>query len=414
MAKISGVPSLSAIELRTQNSYFLFQVIQVFLVTTISSSASSAIPQIIKRPEAATNLLAESLPTAANFYVSFMILQGLSVAASTMVQLVGLIVYRVLGAILDTTPRKQWTRWSSLTGVGWGTVFPIYTNICVIALTYAVIAPLVLLFATIGLGLLYFAYRYNFLFVYNVNIDTKGLVYPRALYQTMTGVYLAEICLIGLFAIAKAIGPLILQIVFLIATILFHVTLNDAVSPLLHYLPKNLQVEEEALLSLESGTQSPHPVDSKSSDPSGRRLSAHHDSHPYSGTQPISRTEAEEAADVPSASPAPKKPANFLSRFLSPDTYENYSELRKRLPLKEAPEVRYQPEDERDAYFHPAVKSEPMEIWVPRDEGGVSRQECQHTGRVNGISDEGAVVEQGKVKWIEGVMPPGWRENVVY
>ena len=43
-----------------------------------------------------------------------------------------------------------------------------------------------------SLGLVYFAYRYNFLFVYNTQVDTKGLAYPRAWKQTLTGVYLAE------------------------------------------------------------------------------------------------------------------------------------------------------------------------------------------------------------------------------
>ena len=51
--------------------------------------------------------------------------------------------------------------------------FPIYTNLFVIAICYAVVAPLVLGFAAIGLYLFYFAYRYNFMFVSNSNIDVS-------------------------------------------------------------------------------------------------------------------------------------------------------------------------------------------------------------------------------------------------
>ncbi len=50
-----------------------------------------------------------------------------------------------------------------------------------IAITYGAIAPLVLGFAAIGLYLFYFAYRYNLLYVSNADIDTKGMIYPRAL-----------------------------------------------------------------------------------------------------------------------------------------------------------------------------------------------------------------------------------------
>ena len=132
MAKLGGVPSTSRVELRTQNFYFLFQVIQVFLVTTVASSASASAAQIAKNPASATSLLATQLPTASNFYISYFVLQGLTISAGGVLQIVGLILFRVLGKLLDSTPRKMYKRWSSLSGLGWGTVFPIYTNLTVI------------------------------------------------------------------------------------------------------------------------------------------------------------------------------------------------------------------------------------------------------------------------------------------
>ncbi|KAL8964621.1 MAG: hypothetical protein Q9183_004328, partial [Haloplaca sp. 2 TL-2023] len=42
MAKVAGAPSLGAVELKVQNYYFAFQVIQVFLVTTLTSAASAS------------------------------------------------------------------------------------------------------------------------------------------------------------------------------------------------------------------------------------------------------------------------------------------------------------------------------------------------------------------------------------
>lgn len=143
MARIAGEPSLSNVELRVQNSYFLFQVIQVFLVTTLSSGAAAAISDIKDNPASAASLLATSLPKASNFYIAFFILQGLSISAGQLVQIAGLVLYKVLGFFLDNTPRKMWRRWGGLSGLGWGTVFPVYTNLAVIAITYSIIAPLV-------------------------------------------------------------------------------------------------------------------------------------------------------------------------------------------------------------------------------------------------------------------------------
>ena len=132
MAKFGGVPTSAAVELRTQNFYFGFQVVQVFLVTTISSTASSAVGEIIKKPESAASLLAQSIPKVSNFYISYFILQGLTFSAAALLQMTGLIVSKILGKLLDNTPRKMYKRWSTLAGLGWGTVLPVVSNLCVI------------------------------------------------------------------------------------------------------------------------------------------------------------------------------------------------------------------------------------------------------------------------------------------
>lgn len=132
MAKFAGKPTLSSVELRVQNSYFCFQVIQVFLVTTLSSGAASAGVKIFKNPGEAPNLLAQSLPTASNFYISFAILQGLTISSRAVAQLIGVILFNILGKFIDSTPRKMYKRFVTLSGLGWGTVFPIYTLITVI------------------------------------------------------------------------------------------------------------------------------------------------------------------------------------------------------------------------------------------------------------------------------------------
>ena len=105
MAKISGEATLAGVEYKVQNTYYAFQVIQVFLVATLSSGAATAGAQIANNPSSAASLLANSLPTASNFYLSYFVLQGLGIASSTLVAIVGLILFVLLGKILDKTPR---------------------------------------------------------------------------------------------------------------------------------------------------------------------------------------------------------------------------------------------------------------------------------------------------------------------
>ncbi|KAL1953900.1 hypothetical protein VTO42DRAFT_2052 [Malbranchea cinnamomea] len=411
MAKLGGVPTTAAVELRTQNFYFGFQVVQVFLVTTLSSAASSAVAAIINEPMKAPELLAEKLPRASNFYIAYFILQGLTFSSGALLQIAGLILTKILGKLLDNTPRKLYKRWASLSGMKWGTVLPVVTNLCVIATAYATIAPLVLGFAAIGLYLFYFAYRYNMLYVTNAEIDTKGMIYPRALQQTLVGVYLLMVCMIGLFAIGagasrESLGPLILMVVCLVFSIIYHYSLNEAITPLLNYLPKNLEAEEESLLAQEAESR---VAGDNTVGPSGgveAVFSADPGADPEKGL-PINGS----SASVDSNKPKP----NFIVKFFRPDLYADYHTLRQLVPCDFA-EITYDPEVERDAYYPPAIGAAAPLLWIPRDKGGVSRQEVAHTSKVIPITDEDAYIDDnGKITWNkEKGVPPIYEEKIYY
>ncbi|KAJ5488837.1 hypothetical protein N7539_003727 [Penicillium diatomitis] len=420
MAKLSGEPSLAAVELQVQNTFFAFQVVQVFLVVTLSSAATSVVTSIINDPTSAPKLLANKLPHASNFYISYIILQGLSFSSGALLQIVGLIVGKILGTLLDKTPRKMYNRWSSLAGLGWGTVYPGVTLLAVIAIVYSCIAPLVMGFATIGLYLFYFAYRYNLLYVSNGDIDCQGRNYVRALQQLTVGCYLLMGCLIGLFAIGVgsahiALGPLILMIIFLVFIVLYHVSLNAAMEPLLNYLPRNLEHEEEALLAQDRKHLA---VDESASDRVGDSSASKLNngaSHADSGVGTINDTSAEKGiADGPLPTQQEKQP-NFITRWLRPDKYDSYAYLRQYVPSAVDPPA-YSPEVERNAYYHPATVAQTPLIWIPRDPAGVSRQEVAHTSRVTACSDEDAWLdEKAKIQWnVESGRPPIFEEKPEY
>lgn len=131
-ARLGGDPTLSAVEYSMQNSYFWFYVIQVFLVTTLSNGALKAAAQIYKNPTSVVMLLADSLPASSNFYLSYIALQGLGVVSQLLLQVVSLLLYLILGRLLDGTPRAMFKRWISLSNPGMGSVYPIYTTMFII------------------------------------------------------------------------------------------------------------------------------------------------------------------------------------------------------------------------------------------------------------------------------------------
>lgn len=94
---------------------------------------------------------------------------------------------------------------------------------------------------------MYFVYKYNMIYSYDSDVDTHGLLYPHALLHLIVGLYMAEICLVGLFGLHTAFGPLILMVLFMVFTIMVHVSLNDALGPLLNNLPRTLALQDQSL-----------------------------------------------------------------------------------------------------------------------------------------------------------------------
>lgn len=275
------------------------------------------------------------------------------------------------------------------------------------AISYACIAPLVLGFAAIGLLLFYLGYRYNFIYVFSIRYDTKGLMYARALQQLFVGVYLAQLCMIGLFAIklansTKLLGPLILMIILLIFTVLYHISLNAAIQPLLLFLPKTLETEERRLLTAEMPDEEDVENDATNDTPptpppksSSVGSAATKESRSSSVDSPTSYKT--EKAFKPSQSQ--QKIPNLILKWLRPDKYADYYTLRKMVPRGEF-EINYTDKQEREAYFHPSVSKEPDLLWIPRDDAGVSKQEIRHTRKITPITDEGVTLDQkGNAVW---------------
>ncbi len=135
-ARLSGVPTLTRIELFVQHAYFAFQVVQVFLITTLTSAASAAVTKLLEDPTTAESLLSQNLPKASNFYLSYFLVQSLAIGSGALVQPHNLFKFHIQRRFLKD-PRKQYTRWHRLQRVHWGSVFPVYTNLGVISTSFS-------------------------------------------------------------------------------------------------------------------------------------------------------------------------------------------------------------------------------------------------------------------------------------
>ena len=127
----AGIPSMVLVELFTQEVYFAFQIVQVFLITTLTSAASATVMTIIKEPLKTPDLLAENLPKASNFYLSYILVQCLAIGATGLLHIFELIRHYAFARI-SQIPRARFNVWYKLQPPKWGGVYPIYTNMAVI------------------------------------------------------------------------------------------------------------------------------------------------------------------------------------------------------------------------------------------------------------------------------------------
>jgi calcium permeable stress-gated cation channel len=125
-------PTIPQAEHLTQAWYFAFQLIQVFLITTFSSGAAAVATKIAREPGQVPSLLAENLPKASNFYLTYFILQGTASAAQNILNWSDLAEYIAYDKLFDRTPRDKYERFTWMKGLSWGSVYPKFANFAVI------------------------------------------------------------------------------------------------------------------------------------------------------------------------------------------------------------------------------------------------------------------------------------------
>lgn len=125
--KSFGGATTISIELKVQKWFYIFQVLQVFLVTAVFSGASTVFSQLLKKarnPISIPRMLAKQLPSSSNYYLTYFIVQGITSSADNLLNWSDLLQYVAFGKFFDKTPRQKFNRYTNMKGIAWGKVFP--------------------------------------------------------------------------------------------------------------------------------------------------------------------------------------------------------------------------------------------------------------------------------------------------
>jgi hypothetical protein len=286
--------------------------------------------------------------------------------------------------------------------------------------------------------------------------DTGGVLYPRAINQTFTGLYVMELCLVGLFFLAEdengkniCFPQGIIMVIALIATIIYQWVLNASFGPLLRYLP--ITIEDEAILRDEAFQRA-----------QARRLGLEaedDEATALNGSSPTSSANDEIELEKLNQNRSHSRAGSALGRFRSvnkgiahastwasrggkqiraatfgkaEDTLRTAAQYRKSRRQKDLEAQQAMGDalyggycdviedltpDERDvlvrkAFQHSALRARRPVVWIPRDDLGVSDDEIRRTNEFSGylsITNEGTALDS-RVRILYGRNPPDFSE----
>ncbi|KIY47384.1 DUF221-domain-containing protein, partial [Fistulina hepatica ATCC 64428] len=392
LARFEGIPKYTGLELSLMSRFYIFVIVHSFLIVAVSSGIIPAINQIVNDPTSIPTLLAEKLPLSSIFFLTYVLLQGLSGVAGGFLNIVSLIIYYAKLYILGSTPRAVYGIKYSLGSVTWGTTFPGIGLITAIALGYSIISPIINGLACFTFAGFYFLYKYLFLWQYQQATDTGGLFFPKAIQHIFVGLYVQQVVLCALFFLARdqnnkasAIPEGALMIVLIILTICFHLLMNGSYGPLINALP----------LTLKNKTYGYNEAQGSTPESAGRAFTRDSDD----------QSPADEAD-------ASIKMKDYVSaRNTSLGSAANNERSDDDAPLRAAAVHRPPPAEDEYGFAHPAASRPQPTIWIPRDEYGLYRAEEQACldESVDASSEGAEMSKSGKVD-ISAPPPDLYRE----
>ncbi|KIR96993.1 hypothetical protein L804_05651 [Cryptococcus deuterogattii 2001/935-1] len=124
MVKMQGEIRKSDIELRLFSRFWLFQVIHGFLIVTLASGLMNALGNLGNTASQVPTLLADKLPGASIFFLTFILTATFSGAAQTYSRLVPWIMYLLRNILAGGTPQKAYMKKYKMDSFAWATAFP--------------------------------------------------------------------------------------------------------------------------------------------------------------------------------------------------------------------------------------------------------------------------------------------------
>ncbi|XP_058107042.1 CSC1-like protein At3g54510 isoform X2 [Magnolia sinica] len=218
MATLEGCVSRSKKEIKACSMVFYFLVGNVFFLSLLSGSLLDQIGESVTHPRSFPSHLAGAVSAQANFFITYILTDGLSGFSLEILQ-PGLLIWHFMKS---HTFGQGVNKKPYLYPLPYYRVIPIVSLAILIGMVYAIITPLLLPFLIVYFFLGYVVYINQIQDVYEIVYETCGQYWPLIHHYILIAIILMQITMIGLFGLKSKPAASISTIPLVLTTLLFN------------------------------------------------------------------------------------------------------------------------------------------------------------------------------------------------
>eukprot|EP01062_Namystynia_karyoxenos_P068860 TRINITY_DN6396_c0_g1_i1.p1 TRINITY_DN6396_c0_g1~~TRINITY_DN6396_c0_g1_i1.p1 ORF type:complete len:796 (+),score=264.54 TRINITY_DN6396_c0_g1_i1:87-2390(+) len=214
LSKQEGLHSWSLLQLAVLEKLYMFEVLNVFFVTALSSALLQSIEAIVDSPGSTPKLLGEAIPKVSTTFTSYVTMQALGRYSMEILRVVPFILGPILGMRSAYTEEEK----GKCEDPGYGSGFGVWSAapllIFTISIIYSVIAPLILPFAVLFFAVCLIILTHQLLFTYRPMYQFNGRLWPTLFTRAVVGLFIMQMTMVGVLSLkyAKAQGPLLVPL----------------------------------------------------------------------------------------------------------------------------------------------------------------------------------------------------------
>lgn len=229
----------------------MYQIANIYLVL-VTGSLWESLSKSIDNPRSTITIISAALPSVSIFFTNYIITVCLSGVPYMLIRRFRAVQYLIVRFCYDhhTLTRRTLKQEGGAfadTSVGYGTELSDILYVLCIVLLYWVISPVVLICATALFWSLYYAWKYQFVFVITRTRESGGIFWYKLYRYSMTGLMAGAIAFMTFMGIKQGIqqGPMLLPLPFIILH--FWIYTDKCFKVRSKVLPYEAAIREDAL-----------------------------------------------------------------------------------------------------------------------------------------------------------------------